>query len=43
LGRAGTDRRADGPFALEFGLDLHQVQTKPATRFYTVQLGVLFR
>jgi len=32
-----------GPFALEFGLDLHQVQTKPATRFYTVQLGVLFR
>jgi hypothetical protein len=32
-----------GPFALEFGLDLHQIQTKPATRFYTVQLGVLFR
>ena len=32
-----------GPFALEFGIDLHQVQTKPVTRFYTVQLGVLFR
>jgi len=34
---------ATGPFALEFGLDLHQVQTKPVTRFSTVQLGVLFR
>lgn len=34
---------ATGPFALEFGIDFHQVQTKPATRFYTLQLGVLFR
>jgi hypothetical protein len=30
------------PFSLEFGIDLHQIQTKPAIRFYTVQLGVLF-
>ncbi|SRR5258705_1178266 len=29
-------------FALEFGADLHQIQTKPSIRFYTVQLGVLF-
>lgn len=31
------------PFSLEFGIDFHQIQTKPSTRFYTVQLGVLFR
>jgi hypothetical protein len=32
-----------GVFRLEFGLDYHQIQTKPATRFVTIQLGVLFR
>jgi hypothetical protein len=30
------------PFSLEFGIDIHQIQTKPVTRFATVQLGVLF-
>lgn len=30
------------PFALEFGVDLHQIQTKPVRRFVTAQLGVLF-
>ena len=30
------------PFALEFGADWHQIQTKPATKFYTWHLGVLF-
>jgi len=30
------------PFALEFGLDVHQISTKPVTRFATVQLGALF-
>jgi hypothetical protein len=30
------------PFALEFGIDIHQIQTKPVTRFATMQLGVLF-
>jgi len=30
------------PFSLEFGLDIHQIQPKPVTRFATVQLGVLF-
>jgi hypothetical protein len=29
-------------FSLEFGLDFHQIQTKPATRFLTIQLGVLY-
>lgn len=31
-----------GVVSLEFGLDLHQVQTKPVTRFVTIQLGVLY-
>lgn len=31
------------PFNVQFGMDIHQIQTKPATRFYTVHLGVLFR
>lgn len=31
-----------GAFSLEFGLDLHQVQTKPVERFVTIQLGVLY-
>jgi hypothetical protein len=31
------------PFRLEFGIDIHQIQTKPSTRFATIQLGVLFR
>jgi len=39
----GAQIPISAPFSLEFGLDLHQIQTKPATRFYTVQLGVLFR
>ena len=30
------------PFSIEFGVDLHQIATKPATRFATAQLGVLF-
>ena len=32
-----------GVFALEFGVDLHQIQTHDPTRFATAQLGVLFR
>jgi len=31
------------PFNAQLGVDIHQIQTKPVTRFYTVQLGVLFR
>ncbi|HJQ64970.1 MAG TPA: hypothetical protein VJ816_01265 [Gemmatimonadales bacterium] len=31
-----------GVIRLEFGLDLHQVQSKPVTRFVTIQLGVLY-
>ena len=31
------------PFALEFGLDIHQIQTDDPVRFYTTQIGVLFR
>jgi hypothetical protein len=31
-----------GGIRLEFGLDLHQVQSKPVTRFVTIQLGVLY-
>jgi hypothetical protein len=30
-------------FSLEFGIDFHQIQTTGPTRFWTVQLGVLFR
>ena len=30
------------PFKLEFGLDVHQIQTTNPVRFYTVQIGVLF-
>lgn len=32
-----------GAFKLEFGLDIHQIQTKPELRFHTFQLGVLFQ
>jgi len=31
-----------GVFAIEFGVDIHQIQTKPVRRFVTGQLGVLF-
>ena len=31
-----------GVFAMEFGVDVHQIQTKPVRRFVTAQLGVLF-
>ena len=30
------------PFSIEFGIDIHQIATKPARRFATAQLGVLF-
>jgi hypothetical protein len=32
-----------GVFSLEFGLDYHQIQVKPVTRFVTIQLGALYR
>lgn len=32
-----------GPFAIEFGADLHQVDDEADSRFVTVQLGVQFR
>jgi outer membrane protein with beta-barrel domain len=39
----GLQMPVGGAFALEFGIDYHQIQTKGPTRFATVQLGVLFR
>ena len=30
------------PFSIEFGIDIHQIATKPARRFATAQVGVLF-
>lgn len=38
----GFQAPVGAPFSLEFGVDLHQIQTKPVTRFATAQLGVLF-
>jgi len=32
-----------GPFSMAFGMDYHQIQVKPAIRFFTLQLGVLFK
>lgn len=34
---------SSGPFKIEFGLDYHQIQTDPATRFLVFRLGVIFK
>lgn len=39
----GAQLPLGGPFALEFGADLHQIADDADTRFVTVQLGVQFR
>lgn len=40
---AGAQIPISGPFKLDFGMDYHQVQDGVPDRFFTFQLGVIFR